>query len=85
MLKDAGMSWRYLIAAAVGGRIRFLRMGSSGCQRSLEGLCRQMAEKLCISQKVGDLGLEPWLVDQITRQPRPGSDKPFLTEQATDS
>ena len=76
------MSWRYLVLADVGGRIRFLKMRSNGCQKDIEGLCRQMAGKLFAEEQVGELWLEPWPADQLTRQPRPLSVKPSLTEEA---
>ena len=77
------MSFRYLVLADVGGKIRFLRMRSNGCQKNIEGLCRQMAGKLFAEEKVGVLWLEPWPADQLTHQPRPFSVEPSLTEEAT--
>ncbi len=77
------MSCRYLVLADVGGKIRFLRMRSNGCQTDIERLCRQMAGKLFAEEKVGELWLEPWPAEQLTRLPRPLSVKTSLTEEAT--
>ena len=78
------MSRKYLILAEVGGKIRFLRIRSNGCQKGIEGQARQMVGKLFAGQKVVDLQCMPWPLDQLTPPNTSWFSQAVLTEQAID-
>ena len=60
------MSKKYAVLVDVDGEIRILSLASNS-QRGIKGLCRQMAKKLFAGHKLGDLWIEPWPFDKVSR------------------
>ncbi len=59
------MSKKYAVLVDVDGEIRILSLRSNS-QRGIEGLCRDMAKKLFADHKLGDLWIEPWLLENVS-------------------
>ena len=54
------MAGKYWACAEVDEDIRVLRLTWKPSQTGLEGLCREMVERLFHARKVSDLWIKPW-------------------------